>query len=297
MPNPSGISGSIFRSNTLIFFLVFILHLVFKSFYLNDSGFWYDETFGLYFAHQDWGHIKHTADWDINPPLYYYLLWIWRHFFGIGEFAIRYSSVLFSALAAGMLYVFTAKNFNKLAALIAILTFTFSNEAWFYSHEARCYSLILFLVLCSSSLYFELLHQSSKLFIFLLGLVNFLLIYTHYISAILLFFQAAVALIYFNKTFFKRIGISILITMALTFIRFTKKQVIHIFHHEKSFWLEKPELSDLKTTFFDFFNGKDLFFIYLTLVFVALVFLLCLHKFRDWKKVEKIKMMYILLCG
>ena len=109
------------------FLLIVILHIIFKSFFLDYSCFLYDETFSLFYSLQDWGLIKHTSEWDIVPPLYYYVLWIWRHLFGISEFAIRFSSVLFSSVAAGVLFLFTQKHFGKIAAIAALLFYTASN--------------------------------------------------------------------------------------------------------------------------------------------------------------------------
>src|SRR5438132_4046761 len=140
----------ILTRNTLLFVLIVLVHVAYKMMYLDYSGFWYGETFNLFFSQQDWGLIKHISEWDVNPPLYYYFLWIWRNLFGEGEFAIRFSSVLFSSLSAGMIYIFAAKYFNRVTALVALLLFTSSNEVFFYSHEARCYSIVLFFCLCSS---------------------------------------------------------------------------------------------------------------------------------------------------
>ncbi len=280
-----------------VFLLIVIFHIIFKSFFINYSGFWYDETFGLHYSLQDWGLIKHTSEWDLNPPLYYYFLWIWRNLFGISEFAIRFSSVLFSSLSAGIIYIFSIKYFNKTTALISLLIYTSSNEIFFYSHEARCYSMLFFLTLCSSYFYFNLLNKKSISSIILLGLTNFLLIYTHYLTGLVLVFQGLLILLFFNKTIFKQVSIAFLITLVLAFWRFTKKTILLIFNHEKKFWLSKPTYNDLINTVYDFFNEKEIFFIYVGIIIITLIIIYATNKFKAFKNLFTIKTTYIAFCG
>ncbi|MHB8260157.1 MAG: glycosyltransferase family 39 protein [Bacteroidia bacterium] len=268
----------LFKNNTspqtklvVSFILIVLLHIIFKLVYLDYSCFWYDETFGLHYSLQDWGLIKHTSEWDLNAPLYYYFLWLWRHFFGISEYAIRFSSVLFSAFSAGMLYVFSYKFFNKTTALIALLIYTSSNEIFFYSHEARCYSILFFLTLSSSYFYFNLLEKKSVSSIILLGIINFLLVYTHYITGLILVFQVLLLLIFYNKAVFKRVSIAFGITFLLVCWRFTKKTILLILNHEKSPWMTKATFEDLKNTIYSLFNTQQIFFFYLILMAAILI--------------------------
>ena len=280
-----------------VFLLIVFLHIIFKSYLLTYAGLWYDETFGLFYSQQDWGLIKHTSEWDMNPPLYYYFLWIWRNLFGISEFAIRFSSVLFSALAAGMIYIFSVKHFNKTTAFIALLIYTTSNEIFFYAHEARCYSILFFLTLCSSYFYFNLLHKKSVSSIISLGVINFLLIYTHYLTGLVLAFQVLLVLTFFNRQLTKQVGLAFTITFILAFWRFTKKTILLIFGHKKSFWLSKPTFYDFKTTVYDFFNGKEMFFAYAILVLALLVIIYTSKQRLALKEFASVKPLYILLCG
>ncbi|HTA63130.1 MAG TPA: glycosyltransferase family 39 protein [Bacteroidia bacterium] len=280
-----------------VFLLIVLIHIIFKSYQLTYSGFWYDETFGLFYSQQDWGLIKHTSEWDINAPLYYYFLWIWRNLFGISEFAIRFSSVLFSSLAAGMIYIFSTKYFNKTTAFIALLIYTSSNEMFFYAHEARCYSIIFFLTICSSYFYFNLLTKKSISSVILLGVINFLLVYANYLTGLVLAIQVLLTLCFFNKPFAKQIGIAFLITFLLAFWRFSKKTILLLLNGKKVFWLAKPTFYDLKNVVYDFFNGKEIFFVYL-FILTALLIIFFTNKQRSYlKELITIKSLYILLCS
>ncbi|MGZ3863879.1 MAG: glycosyltransferase family 39 protein [Bacteroidia bacterium] len=285
------------KQYVLGFTLVFLFHLFFKSLFLDHAGFWYDETFGLWYSQQDWGLIKHTSEWDLNPPLYYYFLWIWRNLFGISEFSIRFSSVLFSSLAAGVLYLFSVKYFNKITAFVTLLLYTCSADILFFSHEARCYSLVLFLAVCSSYLFFELLVKKNTFFIVLLGITNFFLVYTHYLAGFILLAQLFIALLNYKESLTKQIGVAFAISIVLGLWRFTRKTITLIFHHEKSFWLSRPALSDLKDLFFDFFNGKYVFLFYAILLIFSLIFFFLKNKPAQLERTQKTGLLYLLLCG
>ena len=280
-----------------LFVLISAAHLVLKSVYLDHSGFWYDETFGLYYSQQDWGLIKHTSEWDLNPPLYYYFLHIWQNLFGVSEYAIRFSSVLFSSLSAGMLFIFAARHFNLVTAWVALLLFSASNEIFFYAHEARCYSLVLFLALSSSFIFFELMKRKSPGLSVLLGVVNFLLIYAHYLTGLLLLTQLITTVLINKKAFYRQAAPAFATLALLAFWRFTKKTVLLIFDHEKSFWLEAPAFADLKNAFFDFFNGKALFIFYLVLIAATLLYFAVSKKHRSFLLNNKLSLAYLFLCG
>jgi len=289
---------ALFKSNTFVFLLIVLGHMAYKMLYLDHSGFWHDEAFSLYFSQQHWGHIKHISEWDINPPLYYYFLWIWQNLFGISEYAIRFSSVIFSALSAGMLFVLCARHFNRFTALLAVLFFSICNEMYFYAHEARPYSLIIFLVLCSSYVFFEVLRKPGWVNASILGVLNFGLIYTHYICGIIIAVQLVLGILYFNKQLIKFIGLALGVTLLIAVLRFTKKTIALVLHNEKSSsWIEKPSLRDLTDTFYRFFNGPDLFYIF---SFAALVVFVYLIRNKEWKPLwaeNKIKVTYLLLSG
>ncbi len=285
------------RSNLIVFFLIFLTHIAFKIPYLTNYGFWYNETFNLFYSEQDWGLIKHTSEWNRNAPLYYYFLSVWRNLFGITEFAIRFSSVFFSALTAGILYLIVSKHFNKIAALIALLLFSSSNDIYSYSQETSCQSIVLFLVMASFYFFFNLLSKKTNASLILLGACNFLLIYAQYATGIIPVFQMLIVLIFFNKQIFKPIGISFLITTLLVFWRFTPKTFHWILYPEKGLRLSEPSFNDVKYMFYDFFNGEMLFWIFAVISLLTLGYLIYSKKLKLKEKTEKIKFASILFCG
>ena len=183
----------------LYFLLVFSVNFIFKITDLSFASFNYDEIISVQSASLDFGHIKHVSEWDNNPPFYYYCLKIWVKIFTDTEFMVRLLSVVFSSLAGGVVFLIANVYFNKITAIVTSLLFLSSNLLFYYSHDARAYSLVLLLSLLSTFIYFNLKEKTEIKDILLLGLINFLLIYSHYITGLVIFFQTLLMLFYFNR--------------------------------------------------------------------------------------------------
>lgn len=289
---------AVLRSNTFAFFLIVLAHVLYKVAYLDHWGFWHDEAYSLYFSQQHWGHIKHISEWDFNPPLYYYFLWIWQHLFGIGEYAMRFSSVLFSALSGGMLYLVGARHMNRLAAWVAVIFFTLSADMYYYAQEARPYALVTLLVLCASWFFLELARKPGWLNALALGVLNFGLIYTHYATVTVLMVQVIVLLLFFNKKLLKFFSVALGVTILISVLRFTKKTLMLVSDSDKVVsWIEKPGFRDMADTFYGFFNGPDMFFIFVFAAFVPLVYMVQNKAWKPFWSANKLTLLYVLGAG
>ena len=260
----------------IYFSIVFLANLLFKITDLGFSSFWYDEIISVQSASLDFGHIKHVSEWDKNPPFYYYCLSVWIKLLNDTEFTVRLLSVIFSSLAGGLLFLLANKYFNKVTAIVSSLLFISSNVLFYYSHESRAYSLVLLLTLISTYIYFNLKENPSIKYVVLLGIINFLLIYTHYIVGLVLLFQTILMLFYFDKKQKKYFSISLLIVLGLTALRFTKKQFLLIVDFNSSstvFWLKKSDVNYLKEVMssFLFNNTISIIFSIIILMVISLV--------------------------
>jgi hypothetical protein len=277
------------------FFLIVIINTVLKSIQLGFSSFWYDEIISVQSASLDFGHIKHVSEWDNNPPFYFYCLSVWIKLFNDSEFVVRFLSVLFSSLSGGVLFLLANKYFNKFTAFIVSLLFLSNNLLFFYSHEARAYSLVLFLSLLSSLLYFNLKEKPTTKTIILLGVINFLLIYTHYISGLVLFFQFILMLVYFERKQKISFLYSTLIILGLVLIRFTKKQLLLIvaFNNSKStFWLKKSDLNYLQEVLSSF-----LFHNIFVIPFLLILVFTCIYGSFNKNKSVRFSIVYSFFLG
>lgn len=280
-------------SNLMIFLLIVAAHICFKIPYLNNSGFWYDEVMQLVYSLQDWGLIKHTAEWNRNAPLYYYFLYIWRNLFSDDEAVIRMSSVIFSSLTAGLLFLMIKRHFGKLAAVITLILFTFSNEVYFYSQEASVHSLIGFLTVSSFYFFLDLIDRKNIFSLVLLGACNFLLVYGQYITVLIPVLQFISVLIIFRKEIFKRVGLAFLVTILLAVWRFTYKNIHFILFPDKNSAPKAPDFEYLKYVTFTIFNGQMFFWIFAGLVLLCILYLLFTRDLIYSEKSKSIKLFAI----
>ncbi|MFO0478954.1 MAG: glycosyltransferase family 39 protein [Bacteroidota bacterium] len=258
------------------FFLIILLNFLFKILFIDYASFYYDEIISVHSASLDFGHIKHVSEWDNNPPFYYYCLSVWIKLINDSEFTVRLLSVIFSALAAGFVYILANNLFNKTSAIISSFLFLSSDILYFYSHEARAYSLALLLSLISTYYYFKLKDNYSYVFMFALGFVNFLIIYTHYISGVIIFFQVILGFIYFEKKQKLLFSYSVFLLIGLILLRFTKKQFLLIIafnSKEKTFWLQTSNYKYLKEVMGEFLLNQYLVIPFLIIIFLCILIL------------------------
>ncbi len=249
-------SKKITNSLWLYFLIIVLVNILFKVIQLDFSSFWYDEIVSVESAWLNFGHIKHVSEWDNNPPFYYYCLSVWIKLFNDSEYCVRLLSVIFSSLSAGVIFLIANKFFNKTTAIVVSFLYLSNNFLYFYSHEARAYALIGLLVLVSSYFFLNFKEKNTWKHICILGLVNFLIVYTHYIAGLVLVFEVLFMLFYFDKQQKIKFSYSLLITIVLILIRFTKKQFLLIFAFNSPgsvFWLKKSEFSYLLEVLSDFF--------------------------------------------
>lgn len=293
--NKTNKSRTLLHSKWLWFTLFVVVNVIFKSLYLDSQGFWYDEILSLHNSQRHWGHIKHISEWDPNPPLYFYFIHVWRNLFGIGEFAIRFSSVLFSALAGGCIYLFVRKNYSSIAGLVSALLFLCSDVVYYQAHEARPYSLILFLTVISCSLFFDLLNKPVLWRTLLLGLINFCLIYTHYLSGYVVFCQLVIIIALWQRKQTINYVYSLGFVLLLMLWRFTKKTILLVLGGNPLGWLTKPDLKTFLNALTSFYTRKELLIVALLIMVLAFALIFIRKEKND--RLDKLKIAFFLLCG
>ena len=293
---------TLFKNNKIVsitlFLLIFILNYFLKIIYLDSQPFWYDEIISVKDTLLDFGHIKHESEWDTNPPFYYYSLWVWCKMFGISEFSVRLMSVIFSSLATATLFIYTKKFLNVFLSFGVSLLFTFHSFIFYFSHEARCYSLLLFLIIATVIVFHNFQKRPTHLNALFLGLLNFLIIYTHYIAGLVVFFQFVIFLIFY-RNYFKEFSLSFLLTLILILLRFTKKQfgLLFSFHStsvNKS-WIKLSDYNDLTTLLSKFLIHPSFYLIVLIICISSVYFYFGNQK--SYSLEQKSNFAYIFLCG
>ena len=89
---------------------------------------------------------------NVHLPAYFYLMHFWIEGFGTSEFALRFPSVLFGALAAVALLFLGVELFGNFSGVLAALLMALAPEQIYFSQQARMYSLLALLVVSSTYL-------------------------------------------------------------------------------------------------------------------------------------------------
>lgn len=108
-------------------------------------------------------------------------------------------------------------------------------------------------------MFYKFLEKPNYILGFGLGFVNFLIIYTHYLAGIFLFFQLIVLVVY-HKQHYKEVGIALLTSIVLVFLRFTPKQfkLLFGFHSQttEESWIKLANTDSLKQLIYNLFIDK-----------------------------------------
>ncbi|MEW5960150.1 MAG: glycosyltransferase family 39 protein, partial [Chloroflexota bacterium] len=132
---------------------------------LGEQSLWYDEGVTWLLA-----QMRTTADliqWtaaDIQPPLYYLLIWGSAILFGHSEAALRFPSTVFNILTIPVLVALARRLWparRTLFSLLAAALFALSPLMVYYSQEARMYTLLVFEATLSSYLLLKLIHANQ----------------------------------------------------------------------------------------------------------------------------------------
>jgi hypothetical protein len=167
-----------------------LLAFALRVYRLPAQSVWYDEGVSWYMTRLSLPALTLWTANDIQPPLYYYLLWPWVRLAGAGEYALRFPSVFFGALSVPLLWIFAQRLLGSGAARLAALFMAVAPLQVYYAQEARMYTLLTWLGLLSSYLLWRLLNgrpgRSAALRGWAYILVSAAALYTHYFAFFLL---------------------------------------------------------------------------------------------------------------
>ncbi len=125
--------------------LILILALFLRLINLSQS-LWLDEAINVVFARSSsfWWFITKYPIGDFHPPGWFVLLWIWGHFFGFSEMAVRLPSVILGIASVGLTFLLGKELFSKKVGLLAAFLLSIAPLHIYYSQEARMYVLAVF---------------------------------------------------------------------------------------------------------------------------------------------------------
>ena len=179
--------------------LITLVAAVLRLYHLDAQSIWYDEAISLLLAAGPLGEIVEymrgpvlgRRPFDLNPPLYFYVLHGWLQAFGFGGLQARLLSAVTGVLAVPLLFLVARRLYDTTTGLWSALLLAVSQLGIMYSQEARPYALCLLIFL--ATVWFYLIAESRRSVAAWCGcaLCALLLAATHYYG---LFAIAALAL-------------------------------------------------------------------------------------------------------
>jgi uncharacterized membrane protein len=145
-----------------------------------------------------------------SVPLYYVLVNYWTEIFGLSEFKLRLISALFGVISIYLIFLLGRFLFNSQTGLIAAFILAINHQQIYFSQEARMYGMLVTLTLLSVLFLLRALSDGKTIHWVVFVITNAALLYTHYFSFFILFFEGLYVLIYWqkHKKFLKQIFFS-----------------------------------------------------------------------------------------
>jgi mannosyltransferase len=254
--------------------LLFLFNIALRIFYLNYPPVSNDEPFSIYHAQMDIPSIVYQLSLGNNPPLFEVLLHYWIKIFGISTFSVRFLPMLFSAATAVVVYQIGYRFFNKNVAIWAALLFSFSNSQFFFTHQARVYT--LFTLLASLSFYaFLRLYEKpeKKLLLFWLFFWNILLIYSHYFGLWIPVIQAFACIVIkeVRQRIFKSfciVSIALLLAYMPFLMTFISRFLVSA---SKGTWVQPVGFEAIYLLMLRFFNAPIVAIVFILTLLTAIV--------------------------
>ena len=159
-----------------------------------------------------------------TPPLYYTLESITLSFLGQGEFALRLLSAIFGAFSIPLIYLLGKELLDKRAGILAAGILTVLIYHIYYSQEARCYTMLLFLFLIATLTYIRAMKTNQAKYWGIFALFSALVIWTHFIGCVgigILFLHAILSILLIRQygnirnLLFSILGILLLVSPLL----------------------------------------------------------------------------------
>jgi len=128
------------------FWLLAILILAFglRVFQLGKQSLWYDEGVTWYLTRFSLPELVRWTAADIQPPLYYLLVWGATRLFGQSEFALRFPSVVAGVLSVPVMWQLGRAMLPRRSSAAAAGFIAIAPLMVYYSQEARMYALLVF---------------------------------------------------------------------------------------------------------------------------------------------------------
>ena len=215
----------------MIVWVITILGLAVRLLFIDKpEGLWNDEYISWLVASQPLtnGFLEHIK-WQCHMPLYYIYLKIFMTIFSDSDLVLRITSVLAGTASIPVMYL-SGREVNKNTGYFAAILTAMSSFMIYYSQEVRLYALLFLFSALSLLFTLKILKKTNIKNLSGLLISDILILLTHTIGFIYVFFNLLLVSIFLYKNFKKAIvvlwsatGASILLSVPLILKIFTTK--------------------------------------------------------------------------
>lgn len=163
---------------------------------LTLQSMWIDEVMALYFTRGTFVETLHTiVRPEHNGPLFYLILFWWRHLVGDSDFAIRYLSAIFSTLTLPLMYRLARELFTRRTAALALWLCGFSPFMVWFAQEAKMYALHMMVATASTLILLEAFRRGRIWYWIGYAVLVSAMLYSHFFGAFLVITQGVMSIV------------------------------------------------------------------------------------------------------
>jgi 4-amino-4-deoxy-L-arabinose transferase-like glycosyltransferase len=172
-------------------FLIFIFGTLIRLMSLDKTeGLWNDEYISWFISQQSLsGGFVNAVFKNCHVPFYYFFLKLWTFVFGNSDYILRLSSVLCGSLSILLMFFVGKELKNEKIGLSCSFFTAISGFLIYFSQEVRFYSLLFLFSAFSVWAILKLLKNQNCLNFLLFYFSNVLLLFTHTIGFVFVFFN------------------------------------------------------------------------------------------------------------
>jgi len=178
------------RAETVVLLLILLVAAGLRLYRLGAQSLWYDEGVTAQVVSLGISELTRWTAGDIQPPLYYYVVWVFARLVGHSEWALRFPSALLSVLLVPLSYLLGKRLFDSRSALVAAMLATTSPLYVYYGQEARMYTMLTAMGMVAALLLLAVLdstHRKSRRGLWIgCAVVCIAALYTHDFAGFLL---------------------------------------------------------------------------------------------------------------
>ena len=172
-------------------FLVMLIGLLIRMMSLDKPfGLWNDEYVSWYISQKPLiGEFFDAVYKNCHMPFYYFYLKLWTKIFGNNDLYLRISSVIPSVLGIWSMFEIGKKLKDAHTGLVCSLLAAFSGFMIYFAQEVRFYSILFLFSAIAILVTLKLLEKQSYTNYLLFYLTNVLIMFTHTIGFVFVFFN------------------------------------------------------------------------------------------------------------